>query len=173
MGFIDKIMDLVSKPKDVNGIPEECEVVFFGRKYRLHPKVVEYVSDNRSKALYDLTISSMARIEGKLREFISEHYAECIQYYCEGFTLPRDTDSTEYADIKLLSEEWNAQNMIDGGVFEPDARKGLDSLIRMLVPGAIYIDQEKVLFGVMANKYCSEGFQVVVSLSGIDVGYWE
>ena len=67
----------------------------------------------------------MARIEGKLREFISEHYAECIQYYCEGFTLPRDTDSTEYADIKLLSEEWNAQNMIDGGVFEPDARKGL------------------------------------------------
>ena len=68
---------------------------------------------------------------------------------------------------------YNAQNMIDGGVFEPDARKGLDSLIRMLVPGAIYIDQEKVLFGVMANKYCSEGFQVVVSLSGIDVGYWE
>ena len=35
MGFIDKIMDLVSKPKDINGIPEECEVVFFGTRRSL------------------------------------------------------------------------------------------------------------------------------------------
>lgn len=173
MGLIDKLIGFVSKPKEVNGVPEECEVVFFGKKFRIYPKVIEYVSDNRSKALYDLTLSSMARIEEGLRKFISDHYAECIMYYCEDFTLPRDPESEEYFDIKILSEEWNAQNMIGVGEFDADSRKGFDSLIRMLVPSSMYIDGEKVIFGVMANRYCSEGFQVVVSLTGIDIGYWK
>ena len=173
MGIFKEILNHMNESTNTNGIPEICRFNLFGNEYSLKTQVVAYISDEHSKELYDLFLSSLSLIEGGLRSFISSHYSDCIAFFCEGLPLPDEQDSEEYSDIKLLIDEWNAQNMVNGGLFDETAAKGLESLIRLLVPHEIHIEKDYVFLGVFANKFNSEGYEVIIKNDGVNVDFWE
>ena len=171
MGLFDKIFKKENEAALKQEIPGKTKLVFMGKEYVISSQVAGSVSDEHSKELYDMALSKIPEAEEAMRKYISDNYSDLVEFHCEGFTLPDDTSSQLYADLKLLTDEYNALMFEDS--FDAEAKKGLESMMRILKPNEITVMKDYVSLGIFASAYESEGYEVLFRPEGISVRAWE